>query len=670
MATSQSPAVLAVLVRHPSVYNDQRLVMQLLRVSNSARAAVLEHCIGLVPITAKRNSPKPNFYRMERQVKQFKQWVARFGPIMCSLDMALPVDNYDSLAFSLKIAAAAAPQGKLQLQAFKGARVSTTMLRSLGNFCNLRSLELGISCQGEEYGEACYEALATLTNLEHLRLHGQTAEQFLQGASALSKLTALEILSYHSARDCSISSFSGFADTTEVKIDRIERFLPNQLQQLTLDLGSNERCRKPLQLQHLTALTALNVDSGYRHPSLPCSLQHLTLSHFETDSLQPLLALRRLQTLRINHCCCTQQQLRQLGRTLQQLTAVELSYIPIEDYDYYNDAARSWPVLPMRGLNMIVWRAGLPHSTLRALRQLQGLTRLCVESEGRFWVPCSKSICQCLSSLTALQELKLLGLQILPHCWDEDISESGSHGATNSIDSEQTSSEYDSSDFESDSGSESEEDRDSFPLGVLGMTGGSEELGYEDDSGQESVMCAADCECPVCEAVSSVAAAAGCSGDDSDMEHDAESATDFACVYSHLSRRYAPLLRHIAGLPQLKNLTLGRMPLCASVQALADATQLSCLQLYKVGMDSDHAAHLVLGLKQLRFNTSWAETSEDIDVMRRFIAVDPAAAAVAGAVVQLVGTADAQWESRTARRLARRYPNMQVLLPPVVDDWV
>jgi hypothetical protein len=385
-------AALPLLLEHKAVHADVQAVLLLCCTSKAMRAAVLQHCKGLLDISYQLQSPQ--------HAQQFAVWLAQCGQLAgslrCWLDEAparrLHADGrteaelFSMLESAEQLVAAALVQlhQKQQHQAHHGLQLHTLVWHRIGSSSAAvellqvlpadKVLRLGIwqedpaNVEWEPQRSAVISAgsIAALKKLQSLSVKAAVdVQQLQQLLPALTALTGLCVITAGPSR-CSKEQFA-----------TLQQQMPAQLQGLTLEVELDLHVQTPpLQLSHLSCVTALNTMQIQEGSQLPQQLLQLQCSNCR--SMQPLLGCRQLQHVTMYCSTAAADELSQLSR-LTDLTHLSLSYAEHMFTGMADAAAPAWPLLA-GALNELrihgVDPGGVSSNTIHQLKHLYSLTRL------------------------------------------------------------------------------------------------------------------------------------------------------------------------------------------------------------------------------------------------------------------------------------------------------
>jgi hypothetical protein len=396
------------------------------------RAAVLQHCKGLLDISYQLQS--------KQHAQQFAVWLAQCGQLAGSLrcwlaeapvrrlhaDGRTEAELFSMLESAEQVVAAAlvqlheehqhGQQHGLQLHTLVWHRIgsSSAAVDLLQVLPAEKVLRLGI-WQEEPVGSVDWEpqhsanisasSIAALTKLQSLSLKAAVDVQQL-----LPALTALTNLCVSSA---------GSNRFSKEQFATLQQRLPAQLKGLTLEVEMERHVQTPpLQLSHLSCITALNTVQIQEGSQLPPQL--LQLQCRNCKSMQPLLGCRQLQHVELYCSTAAADELSQLSR-LTSLTHLSLSYAEHMFTGMADAAAPAWPLvagalkeLSINGLDP----GGISSNTFQQLKHLHSLTRLHIhvidDHEGDAAVALPVTPVQCSEVLAGLTSLRTLELSMDP----------------------------------------------------------------------------------------------------------------------------------------------------------------------------------------------------------------------------------------------------------------
>ncbi|KAF6261603.1 hypothetical protein COO60DRAFT_741650 [Scenedesmus sp. NREL 46B-D3] len=405
------------------VHAEVQAVLQLCCTSKALRAAVLQHCKGLLNVNYE--------LRSHLHAQHFAAWLLQCGQLVGRLccwppDAALErrfadVRTEAEALSNLESAEQAIASALIQLHQKEqdGLQLHTLAWHRIGSSSAAAELLevlpsdklLGMGLWEEEAMEwepassadVSAGSIARFSKLQFLSIKAAvTVEQLQHTLPALTALTGLYFITANSSR-CSKEQFA-----------MLQQHLPIQLRGLSLEVNHGMHVSSPpLQLSHLSLLTTLNtlwVEEGSQLPQ-----QLLQLHCSSGRSVQPLLGCPQLQHIDLNCCRAGADELRQLSR-LTRLTHLSLSYAEHMYRGAADEAAVAWPqlagalrALEIKGMDP----GGLAVRTLKQLQHLHGLTRLSMqvtddhEGDATALLVTPVECAEVLAGLTALRTLEL-----------------------------------------------------------------------------------------------------------------------------------------------------------------------------------------------------------------------------------------------------------------------
>jgi hypothetical protein len=406
------------VLQHSSVHTDLQTVLQLCCASKDMRAAVLQHCKGLLPVTFR--------VRNLQHAERLAAWIVQQGQLMGSLRI-LPAEHHTEPQMygftteavesvlddaQLLIAAALArlqlqlrpgQQGGVQLRALELVPVGNAVQTLLQLTPSDKLLRLCMPKYRYLHASVNPSSIAALSQLQSLEMGPVLqAEQLLQVLPALTALTFLRLPNGESG---------GF---TAEQRQQLHSQLPTQLKALKLYLCTEDAAPVPLQLAHLSALTSLKVGRADATSQLPQQLLELSINCGR--SVQPVLGCQQLQQL---DCCWSSADAAELSKlaSLAALTDLSFSYMSRQHQNAVNAAVPAWPLLAgeLRSLHIEGVRPGhLQAASLQQIKLLSNLTYLAIqcrnfEDHWESGLPVTPTeFADVLSALTELRTLELV----------------------------------------------------------------------------------------------------------------------------------------------------------------------------------------------------------------------------------------------------------------------
>lgn len=177
----QSPA-LPLLLQHSTVHTDLQTVLQLCCTSKAMRAAVLQHCRGLLDVSFAINS--------RQHTQRFAAWVGKCGQLLGALRMLPGHHHKEPFMYELGIQVAAEQLEEAELCI--AAALMQLQLQDEGGGVQLRQLQL------QPVGSALQALLQAIPDTMLLQLHLSHAAphllpSFSSGIAALRQLQALTL---------------------------------------------------------------------------------------------------------------------------------------------------------------------------------------------------------------------------------------------------------------------------------------------------------------------------------------------------------------------------------------------------------------------------------------------------------------------------------------------
>jgi Leucine-rich repeat (LRR) protein len=432
----QQSAALPLLLQHTSLHSDVRAVLRLCCTSKAVRAAVLQHCEGVLCIQYQLSSLQ--------QAQQLAHWLVQYGQLAGDLRCLVPdftqipyLDGLieqarlDDLESAEKALAAALvqlqqkqrqqslQQGGLQLKAlfWQCVRSSSAVAGLLRVLPGEKLHHLALfqqedaaeqEQQQQQQDNTAYitaDSIAALRKLQSLAVReAMSVQQLHQALPGLTALTKLGLIASGS-RQCSKQEFTALLQQ-----------LPAQLKELAVEVEI-ERDRTvqlpALQLLHLSCLTSLKTLAIEPRSQLPPQLQELSCS---CRQLQPLLGCEQLQSITLYSSVSTADELSQLSQ-LTHLTYLSLGYAEHIHVGAADAAASAWPQLASSLRDLTIFGldpGGLAAASIKQIKHLQSLTRLKIEvsdeneGDGAVALPLTAvQLADVLAGLTALQTLEL-----------------------------------------------------------------------------------------------------------------------------------------------------------------------------------------------------------------------------------------------------------------------